>query len=707
MRKFRVSNLDCATCAAKIEAALNKSPGVRWASLDFGTLTLHIDADDPASAVEIVRQTDPGVELEPVSAGSGRREMASAFNAGRELVALCVAAILFGLVLFIDLSRPAAIPHAGFVALALLTYAFAGWNVFAAALRTIRKRIFFDENVLMVIATLGAIGIGAYAEAVGVMIFYKVGEFLQNLAVNRSRRSIWSLLAQKPDYANVQTLMGLQRVAPEAVRVGDTILVRPGEKIPLDGQVLSGETQVDRSVLTGEPVPRGVKPGATVMAGEVNMNGVITVTVTRPYAQSSIARMMEMVENASARKASTENFITVFARYYTPAIVAAAAGIAFIPPLLVPGATFADWIYRALVLLVVSCPCALVISIPLGYFGGIGRASGSGILVKGSNYLDALARLKTVVFDKTGTLTEGVFKVRGVISANGYMPDRVLEFAAMAERHSNHPIARSILEAFAEKGNGILGGGRPTDGYAEVPGRGIKAALEGMTILVGNDRLMHDENIPHSGCAIEGTVAHVAVNGAYAGHILIGDRIRPDAVAAIAALRQNGVERIIMLTGDNQCAADSIAARLDLDGHYAGLLPEDKVRIFESIQADNINGGRIAFVGDGINDAPVIARADVGVAMGALGSDAAIETADVVLMTDSPLKMAEAVIIGRQTRAIVWQNIVLALSVKGVVIVLGAAGLAGMWAAVFADVGTALMAVINSTRALRKKAGFS
>ncbi|MGM0453814.1 MAG: heavy metal translocating P-type ATPase, partial [Thermodesulfobacteriota bacterium] len=423
--------------------------------------------------------------------------------------------------------------------------------------------------------------------------------------------------------------------------------------------------------------------------------------------ESSIAKMLDLVETASARKAATENFITVFARYYTPAMVAAAVAIAVLPPLLMADAAFKTWIYRALVLLVISCPCALVISIPLGYFGGIGRASKRGILVKGSNFIDALSNVKTVVFDKTGTLTEGVFQVDRVVAENGYAPDRILEMAALAEQHSNHPIAKSILDAYHRQQKS--GPGKPADpgrvgSHTDISGSGVKAAVDSTDVLVGNDRFMHDENIAHSECAIEGTVAHVAIGGEYAGYILIGDRIRHDAVETISRLRENGVERILMLTGDNPCAADAIAGGLDLDGHYAGLLPEDKVRVFEELQVKYAERGRIAFVGDGINDAPVIARADVGVAMGALGSDAAIETADVVLMKDSPAKMAEAVHIAKQTRVIVWQNIVLALSVKAVFIAFGAFGLASMWAAVFADVGTALMAVVNSTRTLGKKA---
>lgn len=704
MEKYQIKNLDCAMCAAKIEKALNEAPGVNWAAVDFGTQTLQIDAQDSRKAMESVRHVDDAVVFEPFSgAAAGSRPDGTAdFDVRRELGVLAAAVLLFVGVLVMDYGHMVPVPDSLFIGFALAVYIFAGWNVFAETIRTIRNKAFFDENVLMVIATVGAIGVGAFSEAVGVMIFYKAGEFFQNIAVSRSRRSIWALLAEKPGHANLQTDAGFKQVGPEDVGVGDVIVVKPGEKIPLDGDLIAGRSQVDASVLTGESVPRAVGIGESVMAGEVNMTGAITVSVRRPYFESSIARMLEMVENASARKAPTENFITVFARYYTPAMVAAAAAIAFLPPLLIAGAAFETWIYRALVLLVISCPCALVISIPLGYFGGIGRASKRGVLVKGSNFIDALSNVKTVVFDKTGTLTEGVFQVDQIVPKNGYKPDRILEMAALAEQHSNHPIAKSILDAYHQQQ-------KPVDpervsSHADISGSGVRVEVDSTVVLVGNDRFMHDENIDHDACAVEGTVAHVAIGGQYAGYILIGDRIRHDAAEAISALRENGVERIIMLTGDNQCAADQIADRLDLDGHYAGLLPEDKVRVFEELQAKYAEFGRIAFVGDGINDAPVIARADVGVAMGALGSDAAIETADVVLMKDSPAKMAEAVIIGKQTRVIVWQNIVMALSVKAVFIVFGAFGLASMWAAVFADVGTALMAVVNSTRTLGKRA---
>lgn len=620
------------------------------------------------------------------------------FNARRELTKLIFLAVLFAGVLFLEYGGIVSMPPGVFYFLAGAAYLASGARVLAAAGRTLVQRRFFDENLLMSIATIGAMAIGAFSEAVGVMIFYRAGEFLQGVAVSRSRRSIASLLAQRPDTANLKTDMAVTPVAPETVSVGSFILVKPGEKIPLDGQITEGASQVDTSALTGESVPRRIGPGDEVLAGGVNLSGTLTVEVTRPYNQSSIARMVELVQNAAARKSGTEKFITVFARYYTPAVVAAAAAIAFVPPLLIDGATLEQWVYRALVLLVISCPCALVISIPLGYFGGIGRASKHGILVKGSNYLDVLAKLHTVVFDKTGTLTEGVFEVNDVAGTNGYSPKQVLALAARAEQFSNHPIARAIVTAFAQNGE-VLDPGGVLD-HSENPGSGVEARIDGKTVLVGSRRYLADQGVAHLDGyqGKNGTTAHVAVNGAYAGYVVISDRIRKDAHEAVLSLRQNGVARILMLTGDNGAVAGEVAGILGLDGYFADLLPEDKVSAFEQIQARAGQGRKIAFLGDGINDAPVIARADVGVAMGAAGSDAAIETADVVLMSSSPRKLAHAVTIGRQTRRIVWQNIGLALSIKAVFIVLGAAGLVTMWAAVFADVGTALLAVINSTR---------
>ncbi|MFP4348897.1 MAG: heavy metal translocating P-type ATPase [Desulfococcaceae bacterium] len=698
--KYRVRNVDCANCAAKIEEKLQKIPGVREAVFDFANLTLHVRAADIQAVVDEVHRVEPDIELVSAKAPAAGQADAT-FSPYRSLRLLGAAVVLFGILLAseFEMMRPL-LPEAE-IGIAVIAYLLAGWNVLAGAFRTIRRGDLFDENVLMVIATAGAFGIQAYGEAVGVMIFYKIGELLQDLAVNRSRRSIHSLLAARPDTAYRQTAEGFEAVSPESVEVGELILVKPGDKVPLDGEVVSGRSQLDSSALTGEFVPLSADPGDPVLAGQINQTGALTVRVTRPFTESSIAKVLDLVENASARKAPTEKFITVFARYYTPAVVAAAAGVAFIPPLVFADAGFQEWIYRALVLLVISCPCALVVSIPLGYFGGIGRASREGILIKGSNYIDALVKVKTVIFDKTGTLTRGVFKVKDVVSQNGYSPDQLLEFAAAAESYSNHPIAASIRKAYEETGR-TLDTALISD-HTETGGKGVRVQYKSHTILVGSDSMMHFERISHRRCEFDTTVAHVAVDGKYAGYLLIGDELRSDAAAAVKGLREEGVDHIAMLTGDNTCAAESVAHRLGLDSFHANLLPEEKVARFEAIQEEMRNGGKIAFVGDGINDAPVIARADIGVAMGALGSDAAIETADVVLMTDAPSKMTDAVRIAGHTRTIVWQNIFLALSIKGLFVVLGIMGLASMWEAVFADMGTALLAVVNSTRTLGRR----
>jgi Zn2+/Cd2+-exporting ATPase len=708
MEKFRIRNVDCAACAAKIESGLLKVPGVDQAVLDFATLTLHLKADDMGKVIDELHRIEPfadlvldGDESDSDNADHHEKGYMQAFDPKREGSVLAVAILMFVFILVFEKRI-----HDNFgpffeYAVVLAAYLLAGWNVITGAVKTVLRKNFFDENVLMVIATAGAIAVHAVTEAVGVMIFFKIGEFLQNLAVSRSRRSIRALLAARPDLANLKTDSGIRSVKPEQVGVDDLIVVRPGEKIPLDGVVISGISQLDTSALTGEPVPVSVKTGSGALAGQVNLTGALTIKVTRPFKDSSISRVLDLVENAVARKAKTEKFITTFARYYTPAVVIAALCIAFIPPLVLKDQTFAAWIYRALVLLVISCPCALVVSIPLGYFGGIGLASRNGILVKGSNVLDTLSRLKTVVFDKTGTLTEGVFDVKEVISANGYSADALLEFAAIAEYHSTHPIAKSILKAYQEKGGEVNPSGILS--HSEFSGSGVRVQIDDRIILVGSDALMHREKIVHDRCVFDDTAVHVSVNHRYAGYILVGDRIRPESAEAISLLRDQGVENIVLLTGDNKCAAASVAKRLKIDAYYAELLPEDKVAVFDTLEKEKSHDGKIAFIGDGINDAPVIARADVGMAMGGLGSDAAIETADVVIMNDNLRKAAEAIRIGRQTRRIVWQNIILAFSIKGFFIIFGAMGLATMWEAVFADVGTALLAVVNSTRILRKR----
>lgn len=708
--RFRMENLDCAACAARIEQELKKTEGVEDAVLDFASLTLHLKAVDVPKALAAINRIEPGIILTPAAKDrhegdvhGSNRDLSEAGGYRKEAWIIGVSAVIFVCHLIFE-NRFHSLPLPWVwveYATAFAAYLLAGWNVLAGAVRTVRRGLFFDENVLMVIATIGAMSIHALSEAVGVMLFFKVGELLQNMAVARSRRSVRRLLAARPDRALVKTGTGLTEMAPEQVNVGDIILIKPGEKVPLDGEVIEGMSQVDTSPLTGEPIPVQIRPGDTVMAGAINTASALTVRVTKPFLESSISRVLELVESATARKAATEKFITTFARYYTPAVVAVAMAVAVVPPMVMNDAPFSTWIYRALVLLVISCPCALVVSIPLGYFGGIGRASRSGILVKGSMFIDALAQVKTVVWDKTGTLTRGVFEVDSIASYNGFTSDQVLEYAAAAELHSDHPIARSIVKAMKTRSL-ILKEDRVSN-HISLSGMGVRATYDGKDIAVGNDLLMHQANIEHEMCVFESTVVHVVVDGKYAGHLLIGDQPKPDAGQAVNRLRKSGIETQIMLTGDNECAARQMAKTLGLDQFFAGLLPEDKVRRFEQICTEADHGGKVAFVGDGINDAPVLARADVGVAMGGLGSDAAIETADVVLMTDSPMKMAEAVSIARHTRRIVWQNIALALTVKGVFVVFGAFGLATMWEAVFADMGTALIAVLNSTRVLGKK----
>jgi Zn2+/Cd2+-exporting ATPase len=578
-------------------------------------------------------------------------------------------------------------------------YLLSGWNVLTSAGRNILRGRVFDENFLMTIATLGAVAIHKLPEAVGVMLFFKIGELFQEFAVGRSRQSIKSLLEIRPDSANLKANGEIKKVAPQTVAVGDIILVKPGEKIPLDGEIIDGNSQIDTSALTGESVPRTVKVGETVLAGTINQKGVLTVEVTKLFGESSISRILELVENARSKKAETEKFITKFANYYTPFVVFASLAVALIPPLFISGVTNADrflWVYRALVLLVISCPCGLVISIPLGYFGGIGGAAKRGILVKGSTFLDTLTAVKTVVFDKTGTLTKGVFKVAQIVPANGFSQTELMEIAAKVESQSNHPVAKSILEAYGGKIDSS-----DVKDYEEIAGHGIRAKVNNQIVIAGNDRLLHRENIHHDVCNAEGTVVHLAVDNRHAGYILIADELKEDAVQAIRDLKKLGVERIVMLTGDNQAVADSVAKKLGLDSYLAELLPEGKVEAIEKLISQSKKGDKIVFVGDGINDAPVLARADVGIAMGGLGSDAAIETADIVIMADAPSKVAEAIQIARKTHNIVWQNIIFAMSVKGIFIALGAFGLATMWEAVFADVGVALAAIFNATRVLK------
>ncbi|QDZ38937.1 cadmium-translocating P-type ATPase [Euhalothece natronophila Z-M001] len=630
--------------------------------------------------------------------GHGHHHGATEFSWKKELTPIALSAILFliGLVF----NQPLGNTPYGIAEYAVLlpAYAVSGWGVVTSAGRNLLKGKVFDENFLMTIATLSAIALGELPEAVAVMLFFQVGELFQDSAVARSRNSIESLLAIRPDTANLKIDTEIKPVSPETVQVGELILVRPGEKVPLDGEILQGNSKLDTSPLTGESIPETVEAGDNILAGTINQTGVLTVKVTKPFAESSIAKILDLVQNANSKKAKTEKFITRFARYYTPIVVLLSLAVAILPPLFLPGATHAEWAYRALILLVISCPCGLVISIPLGYFGGVGNAAKHGILVKGAMFLDALTEVKTVVFDKTGTLTKGNFQVTDIVTHNGLKEPELLELAATVESQSTHPVAQSICEKY-----GTTIDHSQLETYQEISGHGIIAEVNQQVVVVGNDRLLHREQIPHEPeiCQLEGTVAHTAVNGEYTGHILIADELKEDGVEAVQGLKSQGIE-VVMLTGDHESVASAIAQKLNIDHYQAQLLPEDKVNALEGIlQRSHREKNKVAFVGDGINDAPVIARADVGIAMGGLGSDAAIETADVVIMTDHPSKVSQAIAIAHKTRRIVWQNIGFALGIKGLFILLGAVGVATLWEAIFADVGVALIAIFNASRIMK------
>ncbi len=601
--------------------------------------------------------------------------------------------ILAGGVLFVG---AVLLPLSGWAELAvfLVPYAVIGWDVLWRAVRNIAHGQVFDENFLMALATIGALAIGEYPEAVFVMLFYQVGEWFQSYAVNRSRTSIAALMDIRPDYANIEVDGQLQQVDPEEVSVGDAIVIKAGERIPLDGVVLEGTSTLDTAALTGESLPRQVQPGDDVVSGCVNLSGLLKVQVTKAFEESTVSKILDLVENASSKKAKAEHFITRFARYYTPIVVLAAVALALLPPLFTQ-VNWLDSIQRALNFLVVSCPCALVISVPLSFFGGIGGASRAGILVKGGNYLEVLAKTEIVVFDKTGTLTQGVFNV-AAIHPDHCDQSQLLELAALAEASSDHPISRSLLEALGQLPNRS----RVTQAE-ELSGRGVRAMVDGKVICAGNDKLMDEIGVTWHPCHHVGTTVHVAADGVYLGHIVISDQVKPDAQQAITALKAAGVRKTVMLTGDAKQVGEAVAAQLGLDEVHTQLLPTDKVDRVEGLLKEVSPKGALAFVGDGINDAPVLSRADVGIAMGALGSDAAIEAADIVLMDDKPSKLAQAIAIARRTLAIVRQNIVFALGVKLLVLVLSALGLANLWEAVFADVGVSVIAILNAMRAMR------
>ena len=583
-------------------------------------------------------------------------------------------------------------------ALYLVPYLLIGWDVLWKAVRNIAHGQIFDENFLMALATVGAFGTGEYAEAVFVMLFYQVGELFQGYAVGKSRQSITALMDIRPDCANVERDGALLQVDPDEVEVGDTIVIKAGERVPLDGVILEGRSTLDTAALTGESLPREAEAGDDVISGCINLSGLLKVRVTKSFEESTVAKILDLVENAAGKKAKAENFITKFARYYTPSVVAAAVLLAVLPPLLGDG-DWSKWFHQALVFLVISCPCALVISVPLSFFGGIGGASRAGILVKGGNYLEVLADTQIVVFDKTGTLTKGVFNVTA-IHPDQCDEDRLLELAALAESYSDHPISRSLKEACGKE----IDNSR-VDGVEEIAGQGVKASVDGVEVWVGNDKLMDAAGAAWRPCHRVGTTVHVASQGVYLGHIVISDEVKEDAAQAIAGLKTIGIQKTVMLTGDAQAVGEDVARRLGLDEVHTQLLPADKVDQVEALLRERTGKGKLAFVGDGINDAPVLSRADLGIAMGGLGSDAAIEAADVVLMDDKPSKIAVAIRIARKTLSIVRQNIVFALGVKLLVLVLGAVGRANMWGAVFADVGVSVLAILNAMRALRAGQG--
>ena len=747
--KLTLQGLDCANCANKIEKRVNDLEDVKEAVLNFTSLTLTIELNNEDKKEEVVTKTkeiinilEPHVKVinkitklqRPVNmctdCGDDNNDNHNSHRGNnhenhdkdghdhhgheghnnkeedhvghhhghdhsgpislKDNIALIIGIVLYGVaILFEEVNIVGPILFA-------ISYLLIGGEVLLIAIKNIKRGEIFDENFLMAIATIGAFAIGEYAEAVAVMLFYQVGELFQSYAVNKSRRSITSLMDIKAEYANVLVNEKEVKVSPEEVKINDIIIIKPGERVPLDGIVISGESFVDTSALTGESVPRKLRENDEILAGCISSNGVLKVKVTKEFSESTVARILELVENASNKKAPTEKFITRFARYYTPVVVFSALALAIIPPIIIEGATFSEWIYRALVFLVVSCPCALVVSIPLALFAGIGGASKKGVLVKGGNYLEALKDTKTVVFDKTGTLTKGIFKVTEVnIVDKNINRDEFVKVTAIAESMSNHPIAKSIINEYGKEINST-----DLENYEEISGHGIKAKINGKEVLAGNEKLMKKFKIEFKNTDSIGTVVHVAIDSSYKGSIVISDQIKEESKLAIEGLKNIGVENIVMLTGDNKSSATKVAEVLGLDKVYYELLPEDKVNKLEEIMNSN-KDGKVIFVGDGINDAPVLARADIGIAMGGIGSDAAIEAADVVLMKDDPKSIIDAVLGARKTNKILWQNIVFSLGVKFIVLILGAFGIANMWSAVFADVGVTVIAVINSTRCLK------
>ena len=702
MKKVLMLNgLTCAHCASVIDEKVKHIDGVKNSNLNFTNkkLSVEIDCDNEEkiikNIIDIINDTEPGLDIQI----EGQREIKEdktqksiKNNEKLNLLKIIAGVIVF---IFAFYEEIAGRENKYSLLIFLVAYLLVGSDVLYKALRNITKGRIFDENFLMSVATIGAIAIGEPSEAVGVMLFYKIGEYLQELAVGKSRKSISELMQIRPDMANLKLGNTIKVVNPEDVNIGDYIIVKPGEKVPLDGVVIEGSSMMDTSALTGESVLRTVKKGDNLLSGFINKNALLTVQVTKDFSESTASKILDMVENASSKKSKTENFISVFSRYYTPIVVGLALLIAILPPIFMQGATFSEWIHRGLIFLVVSCPCALVLSIPLSYFSGIGVASKQGVLIKGSNYLEALRYVDTVVFDKTGTLTEGVFDVVKVKPIN-ISEDELIKFASIAEVNSNHPIAKSILNYYNKEIDL-----NKMEEYEEIAAHGIRVKYENNIILAGNEKLMASNNIKIEKSTDVGTVVYIAINNEFKGYIVIADKIKTDSEEAIRLIKEQGIKETVMLTGDNKEVANSVAKKLKLDKVFSNLLPNEKVEKIEELYKNRTEKEKIAFVGDGINDAPVLARVDVGIAMGGLGSDAAIEAADVVIMTDEPSKIAQGIKISKKTYKIVWQNIIFALGIKIIVMILGATGLASMWEAVFADVGVALIAVLNAMRIMK------
>ena len=690
--QLTLEGLNCANCARKIEEKVGKMEGVKESNLNFTTTTLNVKLERKVKEEhaineikKIVEALEPHVKVEKKVSGKTNVQKAK-FEVKPTLI---IGTILYLIAVIGDFKGALAL------ILFVASYLLIGGKVVLTAIKNIARGQLFDENFLMTVATIGAFSISEYPEAVAVMLFYEIGETIQGYAVNKSRSSISSLMDIRADYANIIIDGKEKKVSPETVKVEDIILVKPGEKIPLDGIVVEGESFVDTSALTGESVPRKIAVNDEILSGGINTNGVLKVKVTKKFGESTVSRILEMVENAANKKANTEKFITKFAKVYTPIVVALAILIAVVPSIFIKDALFSTWLYRALVFLVVSCPCALVVSVPLGFFAGIGGASKKGVLVKGSNYLELLKNLETVVFDKTGTLTEGVFTVTE-INTNNIQKEKLIEVAAMAESFSNHPIAISIIKEYGKEIDKEV-----IEEYEEIAGHGIKAVINNEEILIGNAKLMNQFNISYNEVDSIGTVVYCAINGEFKGSIVISDKIKENAAEALINLKAAGVKKTVMLTGDNKKTAEKVGEKVNIDEVHSELLPLGKVKEVEKLLKASNKNGRLAFVGDGVNDAPVLARADIGIAMGGIGSDAAIEAADVVLMKDDINALVDAINVSKKTNKILWQNIIFALGVKVIVMVLGTFGIANMWTAVFADVGVTIIAIINSTRCFR------